>query len=226
MAATLERRAVGHYRQTFVKVLSDGGTLEPDREAIVTALEFVKQAGPRDTAVIFLASHGITDPAGNYYFVPRDVARADVVAALRGQAGASLLPWTAFFEALRGTAGRRILIVDTCHARRAEGRFDTHSLLKRSASSLFPLIVASKGEEQSQEYAPAKHGLFTFALMSALAPEADSDGDLVVSLQEAFTFAIPIVEKLRDKSAGSQTPQILVPQVLGTLGLVKVGPPQ
>lgn len=226
LATTLERRATGHYRQAFVKVLSDGSAVKPDRAAILSALDFVKQAGPRDTVVIFLASHGITDPAGNYYFVPRDGARADVVAALRGQAGASLLSWTAFFEALRGTAGRRILIVDTCHAKRAEGRLDTHSLLKRSASSMFPLIVASKGDEQSQEYAPAQHGLFTFALMSALAPEADADGNLVVSLQEAFTYAIPIVEKLRDRSAGPQTPQILVPQILGPLSLVKVGPPQ
>jgi uncharacterized caspase-like protein len=204
-------------------VLSDSGKVKPDREAILSALDFVKKAGPRDTVVIFLASHGITDPAGNYYFVPRDVARADIVAVNRGQAGGSLVPWTAFFEALRGAAGRRILIVDTCHAGRAEGRFDTHSLLKRSASSLFPLIVASKGDEQSQEYSPARHGLFTFALINALAPEADSDGDLLVSLQEAFAHAIPIVERLRDKSAGTQTPQILVPPVLGDVALIKVG---
>ncbi|HSL20321.1 MAG TPA: caspase family protein [Vicinamibacterales bacterium] len=223
MAATLERRGAGHYRQSYVRVLSDEGTIKPDRDAIVSALEFVKQGGPNDTVVIFLASHGITDQAGNYYFVPRDVVRADIVAVRRGQAGASLVSWTAFFDALRGAAGRRILIVDTCHAGRAQGRFDTHSLLKRSASSLFPLIVASKGDEQSQEYPPAKHGLFTFALMNALTPESDSDGDLLVSLQEAFTHAIPIVEKLRDRSAGAQTPQILVPQVLGNLALIRVG---
>ena len=223
IAATLEKRAGSHYRRTFVKVVADGGTVKPDRAAIVSALEFVKQAGPRDTVVIFLASHGISDPAGNYYFVPRDVVRSDIVAVQRGQpAGPSLLSWTEFFDALRGASGTRILIVDTCHAGRAEGRFDAHSLLKRSASSRFPLIVASKGEEQSQEYAPAKHGLFTFALMSALAPESDSDGNLLVSLQEAFAHAVPIVEKLRDRSAGAQTPQMLVPGILGDLALIKV----
>jgi WD40 repeat protein len=223
MAATLERRGIGHYRQTFVKVLSDA-TVKPERESIVAALEFVKQGGPNDTVVIFLASHGITDPAGNYYFVPRDVVRADIVAVRRGQSGPTLVSWTAFFDALRGAAGRRILIVDTCHAGRAEGSFDAHSLLKRSASSQFPLIVASKGEEQSQEYAPAKHGLFTYALMNALAPEADADGDLLVSLQEAFQYAVPIVEELRDRSAGAQTPQILVPEALGDLALMSIGP--
>ena len=224
MATTLAARGAGQYREAFVKVLSDSGAVRPDREAVLSALEFVKQGGLHDTVVIFLASHGITDPAGNYYFVPRDVARADILAVRRGQPGPSLVSWTAFFDALRSAAGRRILIVDTCHAGRAEGSLDTHSLLKRSAASLFPLIVASKGDEQSQEYAPAKHGLFTFALMNALAPDADADGNLLVSLQEAFTHAIPIVERLRDKSAGAQTPQMLVPRVLGDLALIRVGP--
>lgn len=224
MAATLERRGVGHYARTFVKVLSDDSAEKPTRESILSALQFVQQSGPRDTAVIFLASHGITDQAGNYYFVPRDVERRDIVAAQRGEKGESLVSWTSFFEALRGAAGRRLLIVDTCHAGSAEGSFDSHSLMKRSASSLFPLIVASKGEEKSQEYLPGKHGLFTYALMSALAPAADADGDLLVSLKEAFRFAVPIVDQLRDKSVGGQTPQMVVPQVLGDVALVGVSP--
>jgi uncharacterized caspase-like protein len=223
MAAALERRAVGRYKKAFLKVLSDDAAVKPDRDAIISALDFVKQSGALDTVVIFLASHGVTDPKGNYYFVPRDVVRSDIVAVQRGQTGDTLLSWQAFFDALRGAAGRRILIVDTCHAGRAEGSFDSHSLLKRSASSLFPLIVASKGEETSQEYAPAKHGLFTYALMNALVPAADADHDSLISVQEAFTFAVAIVEKLRDPSAGAQTPQILVPPILGSLSLVAVG---
>jgi WD40 repeat protein len=223
MAQALERRGAGRYRQTFVKVLSDDSEDKPTRASILAALEFVQQSGPRDTVVIFLASHGITDTAGNYYFVPRDAARQDIVAARRGGKGESLVSWIAFFDALRGAAGRRLLIVDTCHAGRAEGSFDSHSLMKRSASSLFPLIVASKGEEKSQEYAEGRHGLFTYALMKALAPEADSDGDLRVSLREAFGFAVPLVEALRDKTVGSQTPQLVIPPVLGDVPLVGAG---
>jgi WD40 repeat protein len=220
MAQALQRRGGSRYKQTFVKVLSDESVDKPTRASILAALEFVQQSGPRDTVVIFLASHGITDPAGNYYFVPRDVVRQDVIAARRGGKSESLVSWTAFFDALRGAAGRRLLIVDTCHAGRAEGSFDSHSLMKRSASSLFPLIVASKGEETSQEYAAGRHGLFTYALMKALSPEADSDGDLRVSLREAFGFAVPIVEELRDKTVGSQTPQLVIPPVLGDVPLV------
>jgi WD40 repeat protein len=222
MAATLKQEGAGYYTHVFLKVLSDNQPVKPDRDAILSALDFVKQAGALDTVLIFLASHGITDPKGNYYFVPRDVAREDVIAVQRGETGASLVSWQAFFDALRGAAGRRILIVDSCHAGRAQGTFDSHSLLKRSASSMFPLVVASKGDETSQEYAPARHGLFTYALMNAFVAAADTNGDHVVSLQEAFKFAIPIVEKLRSRDAGAQTPQMLVPPILGNVGLLAV----
>ena len=221
IAATLQQRGAGRYEKAFVKVLSDDSLEKPTRESILSALQFVQQGGAGDTVVIFLASHGITDKAGNYFFVPRDAERRDIVAAQRGEKSTTLVSWTAFFDALRGAAGRRLLIVDTCHAGRAEGSFDAHSLMKRSASSLFPLIVASKGEEKSQEYAAGQHGLFTYALMNAMAPAADADGDLFVSLTEAFNFAMPLVDQLRDKSVGGQTPQMVLPRVLADFALVK-----
>lgn len=223
MAKALQTRGTQHFKQAFTRVLSDDSAIKPDRDNILAALEFVRQAQPQDTVVVFLASHGLNDAAGNYYFVPRDVARKDVVAVQKGGKGDSMVPWTAFFEALRGTAGKRILIVDTCHAQRIEGRFEAHSLMKRSASSLFPLIVAAKGDEQSQEYAPAKHGLFTHALISAFTPESDANRDGLVSLKEAFDFAIPLVEKLREKTAGPQTPQLVAPHSLGEFPLVSAG---
>ena len=223
MAASLAKRGAGHYKRVFTKVLSDNSTEKPDRDEILAALDFVQQGRPQDTVVVFLASHGLSDPAGNYYFVPRNVERKDVAAVQKGGGGESLVPWMSFFDALRGAAGKRILIVDTCHAARIEGKFESHSLMKRSASSLFPLIVASKGEEQSQEYPPAKHGLFTYALMSALAPEADANRDGLVSLKEAFDFAIPLVEKLREKSIGPQNPQMVAPYALGEFALIRTG---
>src|SRR5262249_48327942 len=89
MAATLQREAAGYYSHVFVKVLSDKEPVKPDRDAILSALDFVKQGGANDTVLIFLASHGVTDPKGNYYFVPRDVARKDVIAVQRGNSDAS-----------------------------------------------------------------------------------------------------------------------------------------
>jgi uncharacterized caspase-like protein len=221
LARTLQVRGTGQFARVHVRLLTDDAETKPDRAAVLKALEFVQQARPQDTAVIFLASHGVSDAAGNYYFVPRDARAEDVQALDKGRAAPSLLPWTAFFDTLRGTAGRRLLIVDTCQAHNIEGRFEAHSLMKRSAASMFSLVVASKGNEESQEYPPGKHGLFTYALLQALAPASDTNRDGVVSLSEVFEAARPLVDRLRDKRTGAQTPQIVAPVPLGDLPLMK-----
>ena len=225
MAKAVEVKSSGYFKRVHTKVLTDSTESKPDGAAILEALDFVRQSRPSDTVIVFLASHGVSDAAGGYYFVPRDVQPADLLALGKGQRAASLVPWTAFFDALRGAAGRRLLIVDTCQARNIEGRFEAHSLLKRSASSMFSLVVASKGDESSQEYEAGKHGLFTYALINALVPESDSNGDGLVSLDELFGAAKPVVEKLRDKSVGPQTPQLVVPPLTGELPLMKTATP-
>ena len=217
LGRTWKMRSAGHYARTLVYTISDNSPDKPNQKTIVDALKFVEDAGPDDTVVIFLASHGLSDPAGNYYFVPRDAAPGDIAHVQKGEKAPSLISWTVFFDALRNTAGRRVLIVDTCKARSIEGKFEAHSLMKRSAASQFALIVASKGDEESQEYAPSKHGLFTYALLSALKPEADRNRDGAVSLREAFDYAGPIVENLRHRQAGPQTPQMVSPQVLADM---------
>ncbi len=204
----------GHFRKLHTKVVSDETATKPDRANILEAVQFVQQAQARDTVVIFLASHGISDKAGNYYFVPRDAIPADLEAVANGGRVETLLSWSVFFDALREAAGRRVLIVDTCQAKNIEGRFEVHSLMKRSAASRFSLVVAAKGDEESQEYAPARHGLFTYALLNAMDLKSDADRDGLVTLKEMFDSATPIVEKLRDRSIGPQTPQLLAPKVL------------
>lgn len=217
LARTWKIRGTDNYNHMLVHTISDNSVDKPNQKTILDALKFADQAGPEDTVVIFLASHGLSDTAGNYYFVPRDATPKDIANVKKGDPSPSLISWTAFFDALRNTAGHRVLIVDTCQARSIEGKFEAHSLMKRSAASQFALIVAAKGNEESQEYAPAKHGLFTYSLLSALKPDADNNRDGSVSLQEAFDFALPIVEKLRYKASGPQTPQMVAPKVLSEM---------
>ena len=224
-AAALAARSGGLFGRVHARVITDEAEAKPERAAIERALEFVQPARPQDTVVIFLASHGVSDAAGNYYFVPRDARPEDLKAIEQARSAQSLLPWTAFFEALRGAAGRRLLIVDTCQARNIEGRFEAHSLMKRSAASLFSLIVASKGDEDSQEYAAGKHGLFTYALLQGLVAASDANRDGLVSVGEVFEAARPVVERLRDKSVGPQTPQLIAPPPLGDLPLIKAARP-
>jgi hypothetical protein len=217
-AEAVKAGASGVFAQTTITVLNDTSEVKPEREEIRKALAQLQQAGPDDTVMVFLASHGFSDKAGNYFFLPQDGLFEDVVAVVKGTndtgKAASLLGWEDFFDVLRGTAGRRMLIVDTCHARSIEGTTDTHSLRKRSAASGIALLAAASGNEPSQEYEEAKHGLFTYALLEALKPVADKNGDGIVSLAESFDYLAPVVEKLHDPRAGSQTPELIGPPAL------------
>jgi WD40 repeat protein len=219
IAKTLKQRAGGQFREVFVRTLVDGQPELPTRALILAALEFIQGARAEDTVIIYLASHGVADAAGNYYFVPRDVRLEDVAAAYRGKdTTGSLIHWTDFSEALRSTSGRRILIVDTCHARGVEGGSEMHSLMKRSAASLFPILVAAKSDEESQEYEAGKHGLFTYALISSLisVPEGKKRQS-AMTLRQLFDASATIVHRLRDRSAGPQTPQLVAPGDLGEI---------
>ncbi len=215
------------FRRVHVKLLNDGSAVPPGRQAILDVLAFARDAGPHDTVVIFLASHGISDQAGNYFFVPKDVAIRDISRAMRGEPAGSMVSWEAFSEALRQTSGYRMLIVDTCHAQDIEGRFDAHSLMKRSAASLFPMMVAARGSEQSQEYAEERHGLFTYALLNALREQPDPDRDGRVTLRELFGRIAPEVARLHVPEAGSQTPQLVAAPPLDAMPVLRhAGPAQ
>ena len=223
-ARLLVARGEGQFRRVFARSISDLGDTKPDRAGILGALDFAAGATAEDTVVLFLASHGVSDATGEYFLVPRDARAEDVAAVVHGHGAdvPSLIRWNVLFESLRRTAGRRVLVVDTCHARNAAGRPDLQSLGKRSASSLVSLVLASRGNEESQEYPPARHGLFTYALLDGLRGAADANRDGVITLAEAFGFAEPLVERLRDKVIGPQTPQLLAPGPLGETVLARI----
>ena len=221
----LQRSATGLFSSVKTVLLNDFTDIKPDKADVRKALAVLEEAGPDDTVVLFLASHGFSDEAGNYFFMPRDGRFEDVLGVVESRNAAgkapSLMEGSEFFDALRKTAGRRIMVVDTCHARRIQGTLDTHSIRKRSAASSFAFVVAAKGTEDSQEYEPGGHGLFTYALLESLRPSADANGDGVVSLTEAFEHLAPIVERLRVRKL-KQTPQLIAPRALEAQPLAAV----
>jgi WD40 repeat protein len=230
VAEFFKAREGGAFKRVFVKAVSDNSLLKPTKGTILSALEFVRTARARDTVIMFLASHGLSDSQGSYYFVPRDAADQDVRSVLLSARGGraltqgkgdalSLISWEAFFEALRSTAGRRLLVVDTCQAKNVAGTLDVHSLAKRSASASFALLAASKGDEESQEYPLGKHGLFTYAQLEGLSGKGDSDGNGRITLKEAFEYTAKFVKGNRLDPTRPQTPQLMAPGMLNDLVL-------
>jgi WD40 repeat protein len=224
LVAFLRTQAAVAYRNVYVTVLAQD--VLPNRRNIERALRQFQSAGPDDTSMLFVSAHGISDARGNYYMLPRDARPKEVQAVVAGKdvtgTTPSLIGWRTLFEALHNAAGKRLLVVDTCHARDAAGTFDARSLKKRSASSHFPLLLSSDSKELSQDYPKARHGLFTYALLRGLRGEADSNQDGAVSLSELTTFVPQLVRALQDKRLGVQTPQFVIPEPLQSMQLARV----
>ena len=224
LATLLRSQTALAYRNVYVTVLAEQAA--PTRTNIVKALSQFQSAGRNDTSLLFISSHGISDARGNYYMLPRDARPQEVDAVVNGKDlsgdAPSLIGWRTLFESLRNAAGRRVLVVDTCHAKQAAGTFDARSLKKRSASSHFPLLLSSNSKELAQDYPKARHGLFTYALLRGLRGEADRDRDHSVSLAETVQYVPQLVTELRDRRLGMQTPQFVVPESLASMQLVRL----
>ena len=185
--------------ETFV--LTDNTTDKPTKQNILTYLKHLEQAGPKDTTILFLASHGFSQnlSASEYYMTPRDAKLSDIETILNQNSAEpvpasktpSLLTASEIYAAFRHVAGRRLLIVDTCHAGAVDGRQNPYSLAKRSAAAQLAVLSAASGDELSYEAVDASHGAFTRSLLDALDGGGDLDRDGFVTLREAFEFIRP-----------------------------------
>ncbi|QSA97990.1 caspase family protein [Methylococcus sp. EFPC2] len=222
-AKTFRNLGGAYFKRIFTKTLSDNQSDKPTGASIVSALNFLQQAQGRDTVILYLSSHGISDPQQNYYLVPRDAIPEHVEQVENGQSfeHTSLIAWETFFEALRNAAGKRLLVVDSCKARNIGGRFDAQWVKKRSASAGFALLVSSKGSENSLEDARLGHGLFTYALLDGLQSACDGRCEGDITLRQLYEYASSVVQHLRSKEADQQTPQLEAPAQLDNMPLLK-----
>jgi hypothetical protein len=94
------------YRKVVVRTLVDSAA---SKQSVEAALAWLKDSvGPRDTAMVFLAGHGINDGRGDYLYLPRD---ADVA-----RLQATGVPFSLIRRTLTSLPGRTLMFVDTCHA--------------------------------------------------------------------------------------------------------------
>lgn len=234
VGAFFQGQAGRQYRKVHSRVVSDTSVEVPTAETIASSLGFLKQAGPDDTVILFLASHGVRDQRGNYYFATANSRMEDLCSILQDDASppadlcrgvtkttgarTSFIEWKMFYDALSASAGRRLLVVDTCEAGNISGRTESGTLRKRSASSHFSLLLAAGDGEESQEYRAGKHGLFTYAWLKAL---NGNPANGIITLQQSFEEARSVVVRLRDVRGGPMTPSLDGPEHWKSLPLAK-----
>jgi WD40 repeat protein len=203
------RLGVQHEKvERHLLVTGAGGELEPSQSNITAALSVLRKATENDTVVVFLAGHGDNE-GSDYLFIPADGKLADRSTWDRS----SVVPWTTLLHALSEASGRRLLFVDTCHSANAFN----FRLLKDTNDADIIAYSATNKEQNAAELPKLKHGVFTYALLEALAGAADRNGDKVIRV---FELASYLNERVEELTLGAQSPDFY--RKVGSRNLVLV----
>lgn len=185
------------------------------RTAVLAGLDWLRRGATRtDTVVVYLAGHGITDPAGRYHFLPYD---ADPDRVLE-----SMIPEGLLRESLAGIAGRLLLILDTCHAGGVMAGRGAAADLTRLANDLggadggVVVFTAATGGQVAQESAAWGNGAFTRALIEGLRGKADlrRTGRVTVNMLDLY-----VSERVRELTRGRQVPGSARPMTIPDFAL-------
>jgi hypothetical protein len=207
-AAAMQRQKGRLYRSVEAKVLVNA---EATKEAIIEGLEWLeKQATAKDVAALFLAGHGLNDPAGNYFFLPynADPERIKSTMVSGGE----------FQSTLAQLPGKALLFLDSCHSGnvlkvKLRGQSDLGRFVNELSSAENGVVVfsASTGRQGSQESAEWGNGAFTKALVEGLAGKADfqKTGRITINMLDLY-----VSERVKELTKGSQAPTTVKPSAV------------
>lgn len=151
------------------RIAGHRGILDPDSRTVGDEIvDFLDLPGPDDTTILFIAGHGINIDE-DYYFIPTDGRKQDGDRWRRS----SLVDWSDIQKAVERARGRRIMVLDTCHAANA---FNPR-LEKEAADARIVVFSATAANNTAEELPELGHGVFTWSLLEGLKGAADNRGD-------------------------------------------------
>jgi uncharacterized caspase-like protein len=162
--------------QALSAVTPADAVLPPEGRLVEDALtDFLARPGPEDTTIVFVAGHGLNLDE-DYYLLPEDAEQRGGEWRTR-----SLFDWQILQEELGYALGRRILLIDTCHA---AGAFNAR-LEKDAADARIVVFSATAANNTAAERRDLGHGIFTYALLEGLRGKAASgDGVRLLGLAD------------------------------------------
>jgi WD40 repeat protein len=206
-AASLQTQQGGLYRDVTTKVLTDA---QASKDEILDGLEWLqRQTTSKDVAMVFLAGHGVNDPAGIYYFLP---VNADPQKLKRTGVAFSDIKNT-----IAALAGKTVTFIDTCHAGNIMGTrrgvADITAVVNELASAESGAVVfaSSTGSQFSLEDPAWGNGAFTKALVEGLSGKADYGGKGKITINMLDLY---LSERVKELTKGQQTPTTTKPQTV------------
>jgi WD40 repeat protein len=151
---------------------------------------------PADLFVLYMAGHGESDAQGEYVFLPQDLVYRNSESLTAGGLGEK--------ELVRLLAGipssKTVVVLDTCSSGsfglsgRSLGEKGAIDRLSRLSGRV---VLAAAGDQRMALEDPKKQrGIFTGALMEALAGKADVNGDGQVGVREVADYVEREVQRL------------------------------
>jgi hypothetical protein len=157
------------------------------------------KAGREDMVIIYFAGHGacekdVMSPDGDgleKYILPCDADPKDLYGSALPMSEVSRI-----FNRIR--SDRLIFIADACYSGASGGRTISLSGVRANISDAFLdriatgrgriILTASGANEVSGEDDKLGHGVFTYFLLEALRGKADTDGDGIITVDEAYRY--------------------------------------
>ncbi|MES3022135.1 MAG: caspase family protein [Pseudomonadota bacterium] len=205
-AASFGKQKGGLYREVELKLLTDR---EATRDAVVDGLDWLQRSVTQhDVGMVFVAGHGVNDPAQGYTFLP---VNADPDALRR--TGVAM---DEFKKTLAGLPGKAVFFLDTCHsgnvlgAGRRAGANDVSAVVNELASAENGVVVfsSSTGRQFSLEDAAWGNGAFTKALVEGVKGAADyqKNGRITHKMLDLY-----VSERVKQLTGGRQSPVTQAP---------------
>lgn len=153
---------------------------------------------PEDKFVLFIAGHGLTVD-GKYYFLPQNFTPAD--GDTYASKGINQDRWQEWFA--RITARSSILLYDTCESGSVARSASTEkaAAMDRLTQAVGMNVIAASDADQPAREGYKGHGLFTWALLDALA-KGDENKDSFIEIFELANYVGAVVPKISREQFG------------------------
>jgi uncharacterized caspase-like protein len=163
--------------------------------------------------MIYLAGHGVNDPAtGNYYFLPTDFEAKRLRSTAVGLAD--------FLEIVSTVAGKVVFFLDTCNSGNVlVGRKgDINRVINELSDAQNGAVVfaASTGAQVALERPDWGNGAFTKALIEGLRGEVLPSGGDRITME---MLARHISDRVKELTGGQQTPVMRSPDGIADFAL-------
>lgn len=179
------------FKKVNTLLITDIDAIKPTKTNIFSNLEFLQDAQPEDTIIIFLASHRIMEN-NIYYLMPSDsVYREDT-----GLDFSSMIKFEDFIQELN-MPGNKIIILDTQFPEGAS---------KMAAEKGIIILGACGESQQAIEHRLLGGGLLSLSVVEALNTNTGVSGS--IRLKDIFAF---VAARVKELSENKQDPVLHVP---------------